>query len=159
MVAEVDILEVTRQLGRPARGILEVASRCVCGRPVVVKTTPRLDDGTPFPTLYYLTQSAATAAASTLEATGFMVEMQQLLAEDDRVRANYLLAHKSYLAERDEIEVVPELKDFSAGGMPVRVKCLHALVAHSLAKGEGVYPIGDLALAALDWSIEECTCN
>ena len=85
--------------------------------------------------------------------------MQQLLAEDDRVRANYLLAHKSYLAERDEIEVVPELKDFSAGGMPVRVKCLHALVAHSLAKGEGVNPIGDLALAALDWSIEECTCN
>ncbi len=159
MVSDVDVREVSRQLGRPARGILEVAARCVCGRPVVVKTTPRLDDGTPFPTLFYLTQTAATAAVSTLEATGFMAEMQQLLAEDDDISANYLLAHKAYLAERDEIEVVPELNDFSAGGMPVRVKCLHALVAHSLAKGQGANPIGDLALGALDWSIEVCTCN
>mgnify|MGYP000197280038 CR=1 FL=1 len=159
MVSDADVTEVTRQLGRPARGIVEVAARCVCKRPVVVKTTPRLDDGTPFPTLFYLTQTAATAAVSTLEATGFMVEMQQLLADSDEVRTQYLLAHRAYLAERDEIEVVPELNDFSAGGMPVRVKCLHALVAHSLAKGQGVNPIGDLALEALDWSIEVCTCN
>ncbi|MDG2497746.1 MAG: DUF501 domain-containing protein [Aquiluna sp.] len=159
MVSDADVLEVTRQLGRPARGILEVAARCVCGRPVVVKTTPRLEDGTPFPTLFYLTQTAATAAVSTLEASGFMVEMQQRLAEDDQIRAGYLLAHRSYLAERDQIEVVPELNDFSAGGMPIRVKCLHALVAHSLAKGEGSNPIGDLALEALDWSIKVCSCN
>lgn len=157
-VSQADIEEVTRQLGRPARGIVEIAARCVCGRPLVVKTAPRLDDGTPFPTLYYLTQPAATAAISGLEATGFMVEMQTLLAEDDLVRDAYNRAHRSYLEEREALEVVEEIADFSAGGMPVRVKCLHALAAHSLAKGQGVNPIGDLALEAMTWSPLVCSC-
>jgi len=157
-VSQADIEEVTRQLGRPARGIVEIAARCVCGRPLVVKTTPRLDDGTPFPTLYYLTQPAATAAISGLEATGFMVEMQTLLAEDDLVRDAYNRAHRSYLEEREALEEVEEIADFSAGGMPVRVKCLHALAAHSLAKGQGVNPIGDLALEAMTWSPLVCSC-
>ena len=157
-VSQADIEEVTRQLGRPARGIVEIAARCVCGRPLVVKTTPRLDDGTPFPTLYYLTQPAATAAISGLEATGFMVEMQTLLAEDDLVRDAYNRAHRNYLEEREALEVVEEIADFSAGGMPVRVKCLHALAAHSLAKGQGVNPIGDLALEAMTWSPLVCSC-
>lgn len=158
MVSQSDIDEVTRQLGRPARDILEIAARCVCGRPLVVKTRPRLQNGTPFPTLYYLTQPAATAAVSTLETTGYMAELQDLLAEDDQLRAGYLAAHKSYLSEREAIEVVEEIRDFSAGGMPERVKCLHALVGHSLAKGRGVNPIGDLALDALDWSALRCQC-
>ena len=157
-VSQADIEEVTRQLGRPARGIVEIAARCVCGRPLVVKTTPRLDDGTPFPTLYYLTQPAATAAISGLEATGFMAEMQTVLAEDDLVRDAYNRAHRSYLEEREALEEVEEIADFSAGGMPVRVKCLHALAAHSLAKGQGVNPIGDLALEAMTWSPLVCSC-
>jgi hypothetical protein len=33
--------------------------------------------------------------------------------------------------------------------MPDRVKCLHVLIAHSLAKGPGVNPLGDEALATL----------
>lgn len=158
MVSAEDIAEVSRQLGRPARDILDIAARCVCGKPLVVKTKPRLGNGTPFPTLYYLTQPAATAAVSTLEASGFMVQLQNLLSEDSEVQAAYLKAHNDYLAEREAIEFVEELKDFSAGGMPVRVKCLHALVGHSLAKGPGANPIGDLALAALDWSPSRCQC-
>lgn len=153
-----DIAEVSRQLGRPARDILAIAARCVCGRPLVVKTKPRLGNGTPFPTLYYLTQPAATAAVSTLEASGYMVELQQLLQEDPEVAASYERAHSSYLAEREAIELVDEIRDFSAGGMPLRVKCLHALVGHSLAKGPGVNPIGDLALKALTWTDKVCTC-
>lgn len=158
MVSAEDIAEVSRQLGRPARDILDIAARCVCGKPLVVKTKPRLANGTPFPTLYYLTQAAATAAVSTLEASGYMAQLQNLLAEDPEVQAGYLKAHNDYLSEREAIEYVEELKDFSAGGMPVRVKCLHALVGHSLAKGPGANPIGDLALAALDWSPTRCQC-
>lgn len=158
MVTQADIDEVTRQLGRPARDIVEIAARCVCGRPLVVKTRPRLENGTPFPTLYYLTQSAATAAVSTLEASGYMVQLQELLTTDPLVRADYLAAHQSYLAERESIEMVEEIRDFSCGGMPVRVKCLHALIGHSLAKGPGVNPIGDLALAELEWSAMRCQC-
>lgn len=158
MISPEDLEEVSRQLGRPARDIVEVAARCVCKRPIVVKTKPRLEDGTPFPTLYYLTQKAATAAVSTLEATGCMSELQRELLEDDKLSNAYTRAHQKYLAEREEIEVVDEIEGISAGGMPYRVKCLHALVAHSLAAGKGVNPIGDLALARLDWSPKVCTC-
>lgn len=158
MISPEDVEEVSRQLGRPARDIVEVAARCVCKRPIVVKTKPRLEDGTPFPTLYYLTQKAATAAVSTLEATGYMSELQRELLEDDKLSNAYTRAHQKYLAEREEIEVVDEIEGISAGGMPYRVKCLHALVAHSLAAGKGVNPIGDLALARLDWSPKVCTC-
>jgi len=158
VVSQADIDEVSRQLGRPARDILDIAARCVCGRPLVVKTKPRLGNGTPFPTLYYLTQPAATAAISTLEASGYMARLQELVETDEQVQGAYLAAHKSYLAEREAIEVVEEINDFSCGGMPVRVKCLHALVGHSLGKGPGVNPIGDLALEALDWSPSRCQC-
>jgi hypothetical protein len=158
VISPEDLEEVSRQLGRPARDIVEVAARCVCKRPIVVKTKPRLEDGTPFPTLYYLTQKAATAAVSTLEATGYMSELQRELLDDDKLSNAYTRAHQKYLAEREEIEVVDEIEGISAGGMPYRVKCLHALVAHSLAAGKGVNPIGDLALAKLDWSPKVCTC-
>ncbi len=157
-VSQEDIAEVSRQLGRPARDVLDIAARCVCGRALVVKTKPRLGNGTPFPTLYYLTQPAATAAVSTLEASGVMARYQQLLIEDAEVAAQYQKAHDGYLAEREAIEEVEEIKDFSAGGMPTRVKCLHALVGHSLAKGPGVNPIGDLALSELEWSPSRCQC-
>ena len=153
-----DIEEVSRQLGRPARNIVEVSARCVCGRPVVVKTEPRLEDGTPFPTLYYLTQPSATAAVSTLEASGYMARVQQLLEEDTDLSARYLSAHQQYLTEREESAEVDEIAGISAGGMPNRVKCLHSLVAHSLAKGSGVNPIGDMALKELSWSQGVCTC-
>ena len=158
-ISEADLAEVTRQLGRPARDILEIAARCVCGRPLVVKTNPRLADGTPFPTLYYLTQPAVTAAVSTLEATGLMAQLQQRLLEDPVLKARYQAAHESYLAEREAILDVEETKNFSAGGMPERVKCLHALVGHSLAKGVGVNPIGDIALENLSWSPAICSCQ
>lgn len=158
-VSEQDIQEVSRQLGRPARGILEIAARCVCGRPLVVKTNPRLPDGTPFPTLYYLTQPAATAAVSTLEATGVMAELQQRLQDEPELQEQYQAAHNDYLRERNKILFVQETDDFSAGGMPERVKCLHALVGHSLAKGRGVNPIGDIALDMLSWSPMHCNCQ
>lgn len=156
---EGDIAEVTRQLGRPVRNVLAVAARCVCGRPLVVQTNPRLENGTPFPTLYYLTQPAATAAVSTLEATGLMAQLQERLSQDPELRAQYLAAHNSYLSEREAILAVEEVKDFSAGGMPERVKCLHALIGHSLAKGPGVNPIGDIALAQCSWSPLVCQCQ
>jgi hypothetical protein len=152
-----DIAEVSRQLGRPARGVIGIAARCVCGKPTVVATHPRLPDGTPFPTLYYLSHPAATASISTLEATGVMAELQDDLA-DDEIADLYRQAHEQYLTDRDSIEDVPEIAGFSAGGMPDRVKCLHALAAHALAAGRGVNPIGDRALDRASWSPERCQC-
>ncbi len=153
-----DLRALRAQLGRPARGVLGIAARCVCGRPTVVVTAPRLPDGTPFPTFYYLTHPAATAAMSALEATHVMPELAALLDEDPAVASEYRTAHERYLADRESIEVVPEISGFSAGGMPTRVKCLHALAAHALAAGRGVNPIGDLALDRSSWSPTRCEC-
>jgi len=157
-VTERDLDIMRLQLGRPMRDAVGVAARCVCGAPTVVSTKPRLSDNSPFPTFYYLTHPAATAAISTLEATGFMAEQQERLASDDAVRVAYEQAHRAYIADREEFGVVEELDGISAGGMPVRVKCLHALAGHSLAVGEGVNPIGDTALAACSWSPTRCEC-
>lgn len=147
VVDPADLDAVARQLGREPRGVLAIAYRCPNGEPAVVTTAPRLPDGTPFPTLYYLTHPALTAAASRLESDGVMREMSARLHEDADLAEAYRRAHASYLADRDAID--PLGTDFSGGGMPERVKCLHVLMAHSLAKGRGVNPFGDEALAML----------
>jgi len=155
--AEIDV--VSAQLGRRARGVVGIAARCVCGNPTVVATSPRLDDGSPFPTFYYLTHPAATAAMSTLEATQVMPELVALLEADETVADAYRAAHEAYLADRAQFGEVPEIDGISAGGMPARVKCLHALAGHALAAGPGVNPIGDAALERSSWSPERCQCE
>jgi hypothetical protein len=147
VVEPADLEAVAKQLGREPRGVLEIAYRCPNGEPAVVKTAPKLEDGTPFPTLYYLTHPTLTAAASRLESSGMMREMTERLQHDSDLAAAYRRAHESYLAERDAIE--PLGTTFSGGGMPDRVKCLHVVIAHSLAKGPGTNPFGDEALAVL----------
>lgn len=152
-----DVRSVSLQLGRPARDVVGISARCTCGAPTVVSTKPRLTDGTPFPTFYYLTHPAATAAVSTLEADGEMPGFAAMLVDDD-VHDAYRAAHMSYIADRESFDVVPEVNGISAGGMPDRVKCLHALVGHALAAGPGVNPIGDLALQRSGWSPSVCQC-
>ena len=154
-----DLDVVRRQLGREPRGVHAVAHRCSCGDPDVVATEPRLPDGTPFPTLYYLTCPRAAGLIGTLEAQGVMREMQDRLGADPELAAAYAAAHEAYLASREEVGHVEEIAGISAGGMPSRVKCLHVLVGHALAAGPGVNPFGDEALALLpDWGASgSCT--
>ncbi|MBK0420795.1 DUF501 domain-containing protein [Leucobacter sp. CSA2] len=149
---EADIAAVSEQLGREARGVVGISARAADGSPAVVSTSPRLPDGSPFPTFYYLCHPEAVAAASRLEAAGVMNEYNELLAEDESVREAYARAHEQYIADRDSVGEVPELAGVSAGGMPTRVKCLHALIGHALAAGPGVNPIGDLALERSGWT-------
>ena len=156
---EADLAEMHVQLGRPMRDVLGIAARCVCGKPMVVQTSPRLSHGEPFPTFYYLTHPNTAALLSGLEAEGYMAKLQEMLEVDPELRAKYLAAHESYLAERELIDQVAEVEGISAGGMPTRVKCLHALAAHSLAMGPGVNPIGDLALAEMAFNPSRCSCK
>jgi hypothetical protein len=156
MIDERDQAAVAAQLGRPPRGLRRVAHRCPCGSPAVIETAPRLPGGTPFPTLFYLTCPKASSAIGTLEGSGVMREMQERLAGDPKLRAAYTAAHEDYLRRRDEaardegVEPLPPGTQ-SAGGMPERVKCLHALVAHELAV-PGANPFGREALDALpEW--------
>lgn len=157
-VDQVDLDQIAVQLERPARGVVEVSSRCPSGHPNVVKTEPRLPDGTPFPTLYYLTCPRLAGEIGTLEASGLMREMSARIPHDEELAEAYQRAHEQYLVEREAIGHVPEIEGISAGGMPTRVKCLHVLVAHALSKGPGVNPLGDEAIALLGnwWGTSTC---
>lgn len=156
-----DLDAVAEQLGRPPRGVRRIAARCPSGHPAVVETEPRLPDGRPFPTLYYVTCPRLTGAIGTLEGSGLMREMSDRLAEDAELAERYGRAHERYLAQREAILPVPEIERVSAGGMPTRVKCLHVLVGQSLADGPGVNPLGDEALAMLAgaWPIGTCAAG
>jgi uncharacterized protein len=157
-LSERDRQAVELQLGRPPRAVVEVAHRCPCGNPDVVTTAPRLSDGSPFPTLYYLTCPRAAGEVGTLEASGLMAELSGHLRRDRELAERYRAAHDAYLGARERLGDVPEIAGVSAGGMPDRVKCLHVLVAHALAAGAGVNPLGDHVLDLLPqwWSSGPC---
>jgi hypothetical protein len=150
--AAADLATIAAQLGRTPRGVLVIAHRCPCGLADVVETAPRLPDGTPFPTLFYLTCPRAAAAMSRLEAAGVMRQMSARLRADAELSARYRAAHEDYLARRAAAAARAGLEPLppgtqSAGGMPDRVKCLHALAAHALAV-PGVNPLGEEAVQA-----------
>ena len=153
-----DLAAAELQLGRAVRGVAGIGHRCPCGDPDVLVTEPRLPDGTPFPTTFYATCPRLTGAVSTLESVGVMRQMSERLSVDPELARSYAAAHDDYLAHRSTLGEVPEIDGISAGGMPDRVKCLHVLVAHSLAVGPGVNPLGDEALAMLDpwWTQSPC---
>jgi hypothetical protein len=157
-----ELAVVTRQLGREPRAVTAVAHRCPCGLPDVVQTAPRLPDGTPFPTLYYLTCPRASAAMSRLEAAGVMREMAGRLRADPVLQARYRAAHSDYVGRRADAAAALGLAPLapgtqSAGGMPDRVKCLHALAAHALAVAD-VNPLGAEAVRAAGawWQAGPC---
>lgn len=149
----------TAQLGRLPRGLVAVGARCACGKPAVTITKPRLEDGSPFPTLFYLSLPELVAQISRLEAHGMMAELNEELAKDPELAQAHAQAHHSYIERREILGEVPEIADVSAGGMPTRVKCLHALVGYSLSAGRGVCPLGDRALDALGWDTAVCHCS
>jgi hypothetical protein len=140
---------VAAQLGRPARGLRGVGHRCPCGNPDVVVTEPRLPDGTPFPTVFYLTCPRAASRIGTLEGSGVMTMMTSRLSEDRELAQAYAGAHERYLQAREDLGHVEEIAGISAGGMPDRVKCLHALAGQALVQGGGVNPLGDEVLDAI----------
>ena len=121
-----------------------MAARCPFGLPLVVRTPPMLDDGTPFPTLYYLTCPVAVRDIGRLEASGWMAELTQRLDGDPAFARSYSEAHLRYRRDRDGSD---DGKSESAGGMPGRVKCLHALYAHDKADAN---PVGALVAERIE---------
>lgn len=163
MIEPDDVAAIEAQLGREPRAIHEIGHRCPCGNPDVATTEPRLPNGTPFPTTFYLTCPRAASRIGTLEGSGLMKEMQERLGEDEELAAAYRAAHERYLAFRTELagevgQSVPEIEGISAGGMPDRVKCLHVLAGQALAMGRGVNPLGDEVLDLLGpwWESGPC---
>jgi uncharacterized protein len=133
---------LSEQLGRPARGRPAVVHRCGHGLPTVVRVDPRLEDGTPFPTTFWLACPLLRSAAGRMEADHEMVRLNERLAEDAALRSEYAATAGRYVAFRDRLgEPSPPLDGSpTAGGLPNRVKCLHVHLAHHLATGDN--PVG-----------------
>ncbi|MEX0868690.1 MAG: DUF501 domain-containing protein [Nitriliruptoraceae bacterium] len=138
---------ISAQLGRPARGDPAVVHRCAYGLPTVVRVAPRLEDGTPFPTTFWLTCPALRSRVGTLEADHAMVGLNSRLEQDAELAAEYAQAHERYVAFRDTLDE-PLFGGPGSGGMPRYIKCLHVHAAHHLATGDN--PIGA-------WSIDHAT--
>ncbi|MFP5308741.1 MAG: DUF501 domain-containing protein [Actinomycetes bacterium] len=138
-VTDTERAVVSAQLGRPARGRTAVVDRCAFGLPTTVRVHPRLDDGTPFPTVFWSTCPLLNRTIGTLEGEHVMVEVNDALASDPDLAAGYAAASERYVAFRDELGG-PLPGNPSAGGMPGHVKCLHVAAGHTLATGDN--PVG-----------------
>ena len=145
---------VELQIGRPLRAPSDVVARCHLGLPVVVKVPPHLDDGTPFPTLYWLTCPLAVTRIGRLEGAGGVKRMEGKIASDDEFRANHEAAAAEYAATRDAMveNGLGPVPEGGVGGTREGVKCLHAHYAHAAAGAAN--PVGELVA---DW-IEPLDC-
>ncbi|HZA40092.1 MAG TPA: DUF501 domain-containing protein [Actinomycetota bacterium] len=146
--SESDRRAVEEQLGRPVRGTWAVARRCHLGVPMVIENFPRLEDGSPFPTLFWLTCPILVKRASRLESDGRMVLMTEQLSDDEGLKARFSEAIVRYRARRAELDPIDD-SGAPPGGGPDRVKCLHAHLAHELADPPN--PIGARTLTATGW--------
>jgi hypothetical protein len=127
-----------------------VGRRCACGLPQVIETESRLDDGTPFPTLWWLTCRSLSKAVGRLEAGGWMAAFNDRLATDPDLAEALRAATEAYVARRDACGVRGPVRHPGGGGtVGGRIKCLHAHTAHQLVTGDN--PAGAEALADLAW--------
>ena len=146
---EATVAVISAQLGRPARGRPAVMHRCGHGLPTVVRVDPRLEDGTPFPTTFWLACPLLRSDVGRMEADLEMVRLNERLAEDAELREEYAATAERYVAFRDALGAPDAPLDGAptAGGMPGRVKCLHVHLGHHLATGDN--PVGAYVADAL----------
>jgi hypothetical protein len=141
---------IEAQIGRPLRADSKTASRCHLGLPVVVEVPPILDDGTPFPTLFWLTCPLATTRIGRIEGAGGVKRMEQKAVADPEFARRLEAAHDSYAARRDALvpEAATPVPSGGVGGSTVGVKCLHAHYAHARV-GEA-NPVGELVASWIE---------
>ncbi len=136
---------IEAQIGRPLRAESKVVASCHLDRPVVIRVPPILDDGTPFPTLYWLTCPLAVVRIARLEATGGVKRMEAKAIADREFAEALDQANAAYAAEREGL-VAPGTEPVPSGGVGgmsgTGVKCLHAHYAHTAAGGDN--PVGSL---------------
>ncbi len=158
--AEDEARLVARQIGRVPREPWRVVVRCRWNRPSVIASPSRLDDGTPFPTLYWLTCPWLIDGAGALESEGTLTTWTERAASDAGLAADLDAVHLAVQERRaEESGGVDACAGAGAAGQrdASRVKCLHAHVALALA---GVAdPVGSETLALLGETCENDACR
>ncbi|MEE8457869.1 MAG: DUF501 domain-containing protein [Acidimicrobiia bacterium] len=134
---------VAVQIGRPPRSPVDVSARCHLGLPVVIDVPPILDDGTPFPTSYWLTCPLAQLRISRIESKGGVAAADDLIAEDPDLSRAFAEAMSRYGSDRDRLIPSDWKGPRPSGGIAGSrggVKCLHAHYADTATGNEN--PIG-----------------
>ncbi|MGI9648016.1 MAG: DUF501 domain-containing protein [Acidimicrobiia bacterium] len=136
---------IASQIGRPLRARAEVVVRCHLDLPVVTKVPPVLDDGTPFPTLYWLSCPLAVRRVARLESAGAIARIESFVGSNSELASAAAAADERYAATR--AAAVPEgASPEPAGGVGgnkgAGIKCLHAHYADSAAGNHN--PIGEI---------------
>jgi hypothetical protein len=135
---------VAAQLGRRLRAPVVVSERCPLGLPLVVTVPPLLDNGTPFPTRYWLTCPLAVRRVGRLESAGGVKRMEARSYLEPDFGERLAAAHRRYAAERDSLVPAGTVVAPSGGvgGANTGVKCLHAHYADFKAGNDN--PVGEL---------------
>jgi uncharacterized protein len=134
---EVEQAVIAAQLGRPSRAASAVAHRCTYGLPTVIRVDPHLEDGTPFPTTFWLTCPLVKKHVGTLEADQVMAGFNERLERDEDFATAYDEAGERYVEFRDTLgDPLPGTP--RAGGAEGHVKCLHSHAGHTLATNDNV---------------------
>lgn len=139
-----DRATASAQIGRPVRSDVTVETRCSLGLPIVITVPPVLEDGTPFPTRYWLTCPLAQIRVGRLESAGGVRAMDRRAETDTAFASRLSAAHERYAIERDA--AIPtdarHVPDGGVAGSRHGVKCLHAHLADTLAGNDN--PVGEL---------------
>ena len=165
MATDADRALVGRQLGREPRAFHRVVVRCPFGAPAVTEQQPYTSDGEPFPTTYYLTCRHLVAAVSRLEAAGGVERWSAAVRDKPELAMSLAAADDEQRRIRRELAGDSEQSDggasldFGVGGSRRggSLKCLHAHVAHALARPG--YELGERIAAEIQplWPDSCCT--
>lgn len=146
-----DLAAVTVQLGRAPRSSIQVVARCHLDLPVVIAVPPHLDDGTPFPTRYWLTCPVAVRRIGRVESVGGVGAAEDRIEADPEFAARFDRATERYARDRDAL-IEPDAPPYGptggVGGTRLGVKCLHAHYADHAAGNDN--PVGELTAEAVE---------
>ena len=143
-----------------------MAARCPWGLPAVTEQAPYDAYGAPFPTTFYLTCPHVVSAVARLEASGGVERWSTAVERDAELAASVVRASDEQRELRRRA-AAPELRADGGASLalgiagarrPDRLKCLHAHVAHALAR-PGRYELGERLLSELEPVWPERCCS
>ena len=137
---------IAGELGRQPHDLTGIAARCPFGYPAVVETAPILSDGTPNPTLLYLSCPAVATAVSRVESGGAVRRMRTACRREGPLRRLLLEITGLYRERRSDLagdgsDTTAQTARLGAGiggpEGPEVASCLHAYAAALLAVETG----------------------
>ena len=140
---------VELQIGRKLRSESKIKSKCHFNLPTVIEVPPNLDDGTPFPTTFWLTCPMYNKKIGSLESNGMIKDLDEQIENNSALKDKWEERQKSYANYREKMHVKknPIKPHGGVGGATNSIKCLHAHTADELATNQNV--IGKIVIESL----------